>query len=416
MTVSLAVPLLASGQSTPYAPVPQDSLRQMLSIDYHLGPDLPVGIQDAGIGIVNGNLVYAGGLNPPGTVFSRNTYGLSLVSPQDGWLKQSLPDFPSTVARQGLNYVTVNNQAYMWGGFNFTYPNCYSDGYRLSQTPQGQWAWSAMPALPWSSTCTAMSAIGSKIYAFGGGDVYPYQSDLRRWTNVSHDGSVQRPGSQLLMLDTNHLGAGWTQLAQCPGTPRMSAATGVVNGKLYVLGGNTGGDNQTGTNANVVDNWQYDPVMNSWQRLQDMPVACGAFSNAQTTFNDRYILMVGGYQYSEVMRSDGSIVPNYGTLSQHDPGDYYSDIFVYDALLGKFGTATMLPLNNCAPVTVIEGNTIHMIGNECDATVIDGRPYEHLPALYLAGTISVVPEPATSSMVITLVLLGALALVRGRRK
>jgi hypothetical protein len=204
-------------------------------------------------------------------------------------------------------------------------------------------------------------------------------------------------------------------LPECPGTPRMSPATGAVNGNVYVLGGNTGTDNPTGTNCNVVDDWMYDPSANTWSRLQDMPVANGAFASTQAVFHDRYILMVGGYQYQNVIGPDGSIRPSYGTPSKHDPDcDYYSDVFVYDAVQNRFGAATMLPLNNCSPGIMIDGDTIHMIGNECEGAVVEGQPYDHVPALYLTGTITIA-EPATSSMMVLLMLCGTLALLRRKR-
>ena len=45
----------------PYAPQPQSSLRQMLSIDWKKGPNLPQGLQDSVVGILDHTLVTAGG-------------------------------------------------------------------------------------------------------------------------------------------------------------------------------------------------------------------------------------------------------------------------------------------------------------------------------------------------------------------
>jgi N-acetylneuraminic acid mutarotase len=395
----------AIADDNPYAAAPQSSLRKMLSIDYHLGPDLPVGIQDCGIGIVNGNLTYAGGLNP-GSTFTNNAYGLNLASPQSGW--QSLPNLPSDDLRQGLVSATVNNQVYMWGGFNYGGIGCsppwlFTDGYRLSQTPRGQWAWSALPDLSFSRYCSGVAVIGSKIYLMGGQDLDISRGGMRL-SERSRDGTVDRIGARLAMIDTNNLTAGWTELTPCPGTPRGATTTSAVNGKIYVIGGTTGGDNPIGASCNVVDNWMYDPTSKAWSRLQDSPMACSSFTPGQMVFNDRYVVMPGIDSCDQILRPDGTIAPNYGTMTKHDPAyAYHSDVLVYDTVRNEFGAADSLPLNNCLPASIISGNTLHMLGNECDGPgtgpdgskgpIIDGKSYGHVPALYLTGTITVAPEP-----------------------
>ena len=138
-------------------------------------------------------------------------------------------------------------------------------------------------------------------------------------------------------------------------------------------------------------------------RLHDLPVASGNFTTGPIVFNNRYIVLVGGYQYNKVLAPDGSVQPLYGTPSQHDPGNYYSDMWVYDTVTNKFGTATPLPLNTNTPITEIDGNTIRLIGGETDGasgfsgTWVNGVAYGHTPDLYLTGTISVVPEPGRSA-------------------
>ena len=128
MAASLAVPCPSNGADKPYAPQPQASLQKMLSIDWKLGPDLPQGTQDSGVGIVNGTLVTAGGFfygplddvpgkkgKYPDALQKKNvlqTWGLTLASPRPAW--QSLPDRPGVV-RQGAISIAVDNQLHGWG-------------------------------------------------------------------------------------------------------------------------------------------------------------------------------------------------------------------------------------------------------------------------------------------------------------
>jgi hypothetical protein len=238
---------------------------------------------------------------------------------------------------------------------------------------------------------SGIAAIGSKIYVVGG-------SSGPANTNVT--------GARLLVLDTNNLAAGWTQLPACPGTRRLVQATATVGGKLYMFGGAAGTDaTGTGNYATVVDNWQFDPASNQWSRLRDLPVASGNFPAGSIVYNNRYVMLVGGYQYSSVMAPDGSTQPLYGTPTKATPGyGYYSDIFVYDTQTNLFGTASSLPINNNLPMTVVNGNKIYMLGSECagastfDGVWFDGEAFGHCPDLLLTGTISVVPEPGVITM------------------
>lgn len=400
-----SVPTQASGQAA-YAPQSQDSLRQMFSITWEKGPNLPQGFQDSDGGIVNNTLVTVGGFcqgttcwpnqeqldaEKPGVYprgFLQKAWGLNLQSPQSGW--QSLPDFPGA-ARQELFSMTVNDQLYCWGGFSYSDPYCYSDGYRLSQK-DGVWTWDALPSLPSPVASSGICSIGSKIYVVGGAD---YNAE-KLYTNADRDANNARLGSRLLVLDTNKLDAGWQSLAACPGTPRMVQATATVGGSLYVIGGATGNDNSTEGYATVVDNWKYDPATNAWTRIRDMPVSTGNFPSGSIVYDDRYVMLIGGAQYANVIGPDGSVTSPYGTVSKYYPENVYnSDVFVYDTQTDMFGTATGLPLNNNLPMTVVEGNRIHLIGGEIGGCTIDGELYGHHPELYLIGTIQAVPEPGS---------------------
>ena len=391
---------------TAYAPQPQDSLRQMFSITWQKGPNLPQGFQDSDGGIVNNTLISVGGFcqgttgwanqaqldaEKPGVYprgFLQKAWGLNLQSPGAGW--QSLPDFPGA-ARQELFSIAVNNQLYCWGGFSYSDPNCYSDGYRLSQQ-NGTWTWNQLPNLPSPVSSSGICVVGSKIYAVGGAD---YDGN-RLTTNAGRNGANPRLGSRLLVLDTNNLGAGWRELSACPGTPRFVQATAAVGGKLYVIGGATGNDNPTEKYATVVDNWQYDPATDGWSRIRDMPVSTGNFPSGSIVYDNRYVMLVGGAQYDNVIGPDGSVTSPYGTVKKYYPENAYnSDVFVYDTQTNTFGTATGLPLNNNLPMTVVEGNRIHLIGGETGGCTIEGELYGHHPELYLVGTIQAVPEPGT---------------------
>jgi hypothetical protein len=279
----------------------------------------------------------------------------------------------------------VDNALYFWGGFNYDAPYCYQDGYRLRKI-SNSWVWDALPNLPWRLTSAAPVAIGSKIYVMGGAD---YDGVVGFHTLTDRNGLIPRLGARLLMLDTQNLGAGWQELAQCPGTPRFVHAAAAAGGNLYVLGGATGGS----PTCTVVDNWKYDPTANQWTRMADLPIASGNFPRGHVAWQDRYLLLPGGYQYGCVARPDGTTGPPYGAPTSHPDqpytyGVFYNDVFVYDTLLNTFGRTNLMPLNNNLPMTVVHGDEVFCIGGETGGALVYGVYFGHHPELCLVGQIA----------------------------
>ena len=155
----------------------------------------------------------------------------------------------------------------------------------------------------------------------------------------------------------------------------------------------TGSDNKEAGNFTVVDNWRYDPAADTWERLPDLPVASGNFPSGPVVFAERYVLLIGGYQYGKVMNPDGSTRAVYGKPTRHYPDNAMcSDVFVFDARAETFGRATPLPLNNNLPMAVLQGDRLHLIGGEIGAAILDGEHFGHHPDLYLVGTLRVVEK------------------------
>ena len=402
LTLSLAAPSRVCGDNGPNAPQPEDSLKAMLSIDWKRGPNLPQGFQDSDGGVVAGTLVTACGFcqgssywanakeldalkpgrHPRG--FLNKVWGLTLDPPSKDWAR--LPDFPG-VPRQENFAIVVNDRLYCWGGFSYTKPFCYKDGYRLSKR-DGVWTWDPLPPLPSPAGSSGICSIGSKIYVCGGADY----DENHFYTNSDRAGGNKRLGARLLVIDTEKLAAGWKELPECPGTPRWVAAMAAVQGRIYLIGGATGdvSDVAKGTTVgycSVVDNWMFDPAAQRWTRLRDLPISSGNFPSGQIVYRDRYVLLVGGAQYEKVANPDGTFRDRYGTPSRCPGNIFCNGVLVYDAQAGLFGTADRLPLNNCLPMTVVHGNKAYLIGGEIGGAVVEGEVFGHHPDLLLIGTI-----------------------------
>ena len=384
------------------SPDPQQSLSPMLRIEWRRGPNLPQGFQDSDGGILGGRLITVGGFcsgglnadnqHKPGVYprgFLNKGWALNLKHPADGWA--SIDPFPG-VPRQGLSAVQVGDALLFWGGFSYSDPFCYRDGWRLTRR-QGVWKWDPLPAMPWPLSSPAMAVIGSRIYLFGGADYDATQF----YTDVDRHGKTERMGARLLVIDASRLEDGWKELPACPGSPRWVHTMAAVGGRLYVLGGATGNTVQDGTSygyCTVVDNWSFDPVREQWTRLRDLAVSSGNFPRSPgNVFRGRYILLPGGHQYGYVRNPDGTIREKYGTASSANPASgLYNNVFVYDTRTDLFGTAGILPIDNNLPMTVVRGNQIYLVGGETGGGVVLGEYYGHHPDLFLQGTIRTLPR------------------------
>ena len=168
----------------------------------------------------------------------------------------------------------------------------------------------------------------------------------------------------------------------------MAAAAG----KVYVIGGATGALTKGGREygyCTVVDNWVYDPPTGKWSRIRDLPISSGNFPSGAIAFRDRYVLLIGGYQYPHVANPDDSVRPKYGKAGRfRDKGAYYNDVFVYDTRADLFGRADSLPINNNLPMAVVKGDEVFLMGGETGGGMVEGEAYGHHPDLLLIGKIS----------------------------
>lgn len=140
----------------------QEGLKPLLRIQWRLGPDYPMGIQESAVGIIHGKLVSAGGFTRHSreivkqypdafegqrSGFTKLTFAFDPQNERAGWNR--ITDMPGP-ARQGAAVAVVDDRLYAMGGINYSEPFTYRDTYRL-QAKDGQWVWEKMVTcqLPW---------------------------------------------------------------------------------------------------------------------------------------------------------------------------------------------------------------------------------------------------------------------------
>jgi len=375
-------------------------LPQLLQITWRTGPDLPQGIQTPGAGVIDDQLIWTGGFCSGGTLYPGNvvpgkpdrytrgffakTWSLDLNDPSTGW--QSLPDLPNE-GRQSVIAAVVDDAFYVWGGFNYTEPFTYTEGYRLSRRG-GDWHWDKMPDLPWALCFSGAATRDGKLYVLGGSN-YDKTGKAPWRTQSPRTGDVDRMGARLIVFDTADTAAGWKELPACPGTPRFMPALASVGEYLYLMGGITGHDNPRGRTHIVVDNWRYHVPTATWERLDDLPVASSRFPTNAIVYDGRYILLVGGVPTTPIMNPDGSSRPLYGRPYRSVWGrTMFSDVYVYDTVTQSFGRANPMPVCNNMPIAVLHGKSLYLLGGETEGVELNGVHYGHHTDLLLVGDIT----------------------------
>ncbi|MHC4707177.1 MAG: Kelch repeat-containing protein [Planctomycetota bacterium] len=211
---------------------------------------------------VDGKIYAIGGSRTSGSSTSSAVEQYDPVT--DTWTTKA----PMPTARQWLSTSTVNGKIYAFGGVPRTYQPALST---VEEYDPATDTWTEKAPMPTARTVISTSVADGKIYAIGG-FVRPGVWTQEKVTSVVE---AYDPAT-----DT------WTTKAPMP-TARGFLATGVVNGKIYAIGGATyaGG----GTLSTVEE---YDPATDTWTTKAPMPMARTTFLAASTV--NGIIYVIGG--------------------------------------------------------------------------------------------------------------------------
>lgn len=149
--------------------------------------------------------------------------------------------------------------------------------------------WSTGPSLPARRASGGLALVDNRLYFFAG-------EDEKRINRTQH-----------WMLDLNNLSAGWVTRASIP-EGRTHFGTAVVNGQVYVIGGQIGIDSGS---VHLKTSWKYDPATNTWTRLADLPQERSHLSPCTVAVGTKIYTFGGEYKYNV----DVSTVTEYDTLN-----------------------------------------------------------------------------------------------------
>ena len=169
---------------------------------------------------------------------------------------------PMPTARTLLGAAEVNGKIYAVGGFSDL--NVTEEYDPITDT------WTTKAAIPSPRFSFAIASYQNKIYCIGGlvGRGAPFSS------SVTGAIEVYDPATNT-----------WEIKKPMP-TPRAQSEANVVNDKIYLIGGRTGGQHST-----VSTNQVYDPITEKWETKKSMPYPVASFSS---TVIGNKIFVLGG--------------------------------------------------------------------------------------------------------------------------
>ena len=170
---------------------------------------------------------------------------------EDSWTSME----PTSSAMSGIGVAVVNGKIYTMGS-NYDNQNINEEYDPVTNT------WTTKTPMPTPRSSFGIAVVENRIYAIGG--------DSGNWTTgriITNVNEIYDPAT-----DT------WETKTSMP-TPRYALEANLVNGKIYLIGGNS------------IVNEVYDPVTDSWTTKTPIPIGVGYYASAVA---DNKIFIIGG--------------------------------------------------------------------------------------------------------------------------
>jgi N-acetylneuraminic acid mutarotase len=204
-------------------------------------------------------------------------------------------------------------------------------------------SWKALAPMPTPRGGAVAATVGDKMYVIGGGSVHPGAKVVGLTPAVPHRALTT---NEMYDPATNT----WQTRSPMP-TPRNHAAIGVVNGKIYVIGGRVASVFVLpSSNVDVVE--EYDPATDSWGAAKArMPVASSGVA-------------FGSY---------GGKIYVAGGESQNLEGlTAFRALQVYDVANNRWSILASMPVPRNGPAGAVVGNRFLVVSGHLQSGSIGG--------------------------------------------
>ncbi len=186
----------------------------------------------------------------------------------DKWAKKK----PMALPSHHVAFTEYRGKIYVFGGFVLPQsgPAAWVPINNAWEYDPANDSWRALAPMPTKRGSPVAVTVGDKMYVIGGATTLPGSTAVHPARPHYSVGAVEEYDPA-----TNT----WRARAPIP-TPRNHATAGVVNGKVYVIGGRVGGAFVSSGSSNVGIVEEYDPATDAWGAPRArMPSARSAMSS-----------------------------------------------------------------------------------------------------------------------------------------
>jgi N-acetylneuraminic acid mutarotase len=249
----------------------------------------------------------------------------------DTWTKKK----PMPLASHHVSFTEYRGKIYAFGGFVLppSGPPAWVPIDNAWEYDPAEDSWKALAPVPTRRGSPVAVTAGDRIYVIGGSTPGP------------KDTAVPLPGLHWSLGTVEEYDPAtntWRQRSSMP-TPRNHATAGLVNGKIYVIGGRVGAAGiTTASNTNVVE--QYDPGTDSWGGVRTrMPTARSAMASG--VYGGRIYVTGGEFQ-------DNQMMATFRALEAYDPAS------------NTWSVLPSMPVARHGLAGAVVGNRLHMVSGD----------------------------------------------------
>src|SRR6185503_9483335 len=306
------------------------ALAQMPASPWKHGAPFPVPDEELYGVAVNGKLYVIGGWADGNAGGVNYEYDPAT----DKWTKKQPMPRPAHHAA----LAAANGKIYVMGGFVVPKDNAIPVGGAWEPIDNA-WeydpaadSWKSLPPVPGKRGAAIAAEVGGKIYVIGGATTVEGSKDPFF--------TFFGPSRVLGTNDVYDPATNKWQSREPMSVPRNHAFSGVVNGKIYVIGGRTGhAFILSATNTDVVE--EYNPVSNTWSMPKErMPTAR---SGGASGTDGRRIYVAGG----EVTTKE--LVAAFRAIEAYDPAT------------NSWSTLPSMPMPRHGVAGAVIGNRFHLV-------------------------------------------------------
>lgn len=341
-----------------------------LQIGWQKAPIYPALIKGPSVGVVDGNLLVAGGMSYP---WREVEYGFGapiLEDAGDGQCEalpigEWYPLPPIPIGPGWTSGAAVAGGLAVVGGRRRAVGNrATADVWFLDVQARAR-DWERLPDRPSPAMVATTFAHDDQLYTAFGTDWHPHE-------HATGDPHIYR-------LDVGRRGS-WEIAASFPGEPRWMCGMGIVQGKLYVIGGHdipVGGvvdpkphnafrrfedSAARGSKISHVtfgESWECDLATGHWRELPRPP---RAFVADAFIVEDRWIVLTGGQTW--VVSPEGNDVLITGHVPDLDLVCLSNEVWAYDTQEQTWSALDPLPYGIASHRVAVWKDRVFLVGNE----------------------------------------------------